>query len=111
MILTRLERLKRDLEVGSRELRLSLIERLEEIFNLASDLAGGRVETQTEGGVRARVSLAERWRWTRVAAHTAKMIAGLSESLDERALNEQLMELEALIREAAGRSGLQVTEA
>jgi hypothetical protein len=45
MILTRLERLKRDLEAGSRELRLSLIERLEEIFNLASDLAGGRVET------------------------------------------------------------------
>jgi len=60
MISRRIRKLRQDLDVDTQKMRAGMLESLEQIFNLASSLARGKVETRTEEGETVKVTLKER---------------------------------------------------
>jgi len=97
MIIRHVVELRESTERDAQQLRLRTLKDLERVFNLASELAGGRVKTQTEGGRTKKLSLAERRRWLVVAAKAAEMIKRVTKGFDENEIRVGLQELEKLV--------------
>ena len=79
------------------DLRLQTLRCLKEVFNLTSELAGGEIKTQTEGGKTQRVTIGERKMWLHVASKIAHTIEIVSSGFDEKKINMKLEELEGLV--------------
>ena len=77
------------LRVHTQQLRGKLLKSLEELYDLAYDLARNR-----------NIDLSVRNRWARVAAYCAQTIECIAKGFDERQLDEDLNELERLVNEA-----------
>lgn len=100
MISRQVAELKEDAKHDIQQVRLKILNDLERIFNLTSELARGQVKTQTEGGKTERVTLRERKRWLLVAKKIAQKMNSNASKLDEDKINADLEELERLVNEA-----------
>jgi len=100
MIYHRFIKLRKRVKVNTQRIRKSLLDNLEEIFNLAASLARGKIKTQIIDGKQVKVTLRERRAWAKVAAYTAQVMNSIAEGFDERQIDFQMDELEKLIREA-----------
>jgi hypothetical protein len=94
----RVSELRRTVIVDTRRLREKTIRRLKEIFRIASDYARGRVDRVTDDDGRMRLlTIPERQFWARIAAYTAQIINTIAKGIDEREIDEELDELEAML--------------
>ncbi|MBS7646299.1 MAG: hypothetical protein QXL91_02515 [Candidatus Bathyarchaeia archaeon] len=107
MVKRRIAQLKEELKADTQKIRLKTIEQLQEIFNMASALAKGEVKYQTEDGKPQKLTLSQRQKWARVAAYIAQIINSVSNTFDERQIDEDLAKLEELINEAAAKTKTQ----
>ena len=104
MISRRIRKLRLKLDVDTQRMRAGMLESLEQIFELASSLARGKVGTQTEEGETVKVTLNQRQAWARVAAYVAQTMNSIAEGFDERRIDAQLDKLERLIDEAKAKA-------
>lgn len=104
MMKRRISQLREELKIDTQELRGKALKKLEELFNLASTLAKGEFQTQTENGKQQKLTLSQRQKWARVAAYIAQIINGVATHFDERQIDEDLQKLEGLINEATAKN-------
>jgi len=98
----RLSRMRRILHVDTQRTRQKLIVRLEEIFEIASDYARGRVKRVVdESGVERQLTIAERQFWARIATYSAQIINSIAKGIDERQIDQDLDKLEAMLNKTA----------
>jgi hypothetical protein len=100
MMRRRVAELKEEVKTDTQKIRLKTMKHLEELFNMASEMAKGEIQYQTENGKPQRITLSQRQRWARVAAYIAQIINGVATHFDERQIDEDLAKLERLIDEA-----------
>jgi hypothetical protein len=94
----RVSELRRTVIVDTRRLREKTIRRLKEIFRIASDYARGRVDRVTDDDGRMRLlTIPERQFWARIAAYTVQIINTIAKGINEREIDEELDELEAML--------------
>ena len=98
MVLRRIQLCRTIVRVDTQSLRSKLLGKLEELYDLAHDLAKNE-----------SIDLPSRNKWARVAAYTAQTINCVASGFDEQQINSQLDELERLVNEARARK--QVKEA
>ena len=97
----RLNKLKRILYVDTQRTRRKLILQLEEIFQISSNYARGRVERVVGNDGKERPpTIAERQYYARIAAYTASIINNLAKGIDERQIDKDLDLLEAMLNKA-----------
>lgn len=106
----RVARLRQTVKVNTQKTRKKMLDRLEEIFDLAVSLAKGEVETQTVDGAQVRVTLKQRQIWARVAAYVAQIMNSIAQGFDEREIDVQLDELERLVNEAKAKAKNEKTQ-
>jgi phosphoketolase len=99
-ILQRFIALKTKIKLDTRKLREHLLNELEALFQMASDIARGKTKTQIVDGKQVKVSLKARQKWAQTAAYLAGAMEKIAKDLDEREINEILAEAEKLIAEA-----------
>ncbi len=92
--------LREKVKTGAEQLRLKTMRELEKIFDLASALAGGQFKTQTEDGKTGKITLREKKRWLLVASKAALAIKSVATDFDENRINDDLKELEQLVKQA-----------
>jgi hypothetical protein len=100
VVLNRIARIRRIAQSDTQKIRMKLLKNLEEIFNLASDIARGEIKYQMVDGQPVKITLKQREKWARVAAYVAQIINSLAKGFDERKIDIMLEEAERLIREA-----------
>jgi hypothetical protein len=94
----RLTQMRRILHVDTQRTRAKLILQLEEVFQIASDYARGRiVKVVGEDGKERPLTIVERQWWARIAAYTAEIINNLAKGFDERQIDFKLDKLEAML--------------
>jgi hypothetical protein len=94
--------MRRILHVDTQRTRQKLIVRLEEIFEIASDYARGRVKRVVdESGVERQLTIAERQFWARIATYSAQIINSIAKGIDERQIDQDLDKLEAMLNKTA----------
>jgi len=94
MLIRRLNQTRRIFQLDTQNIRVKLITRLEELFNLAQANAKSQ-----------RLELPQREKWAKVAAFIAQTINSLTQAFDERAFDENLKKLETLIEQAKAKAG------
>ncbi|MEM3875162.1 MAG: hypothetical protein QXU45_08545 [Candidatus Bathyarchaeia archaeon] len=100
MLKRRVAELKEEVKTDTQKIRLKTMKQLEELFNMASEMAKGEIQYQTENGKPQRITISQRQRWARVAAYIAQIINGVATHFDEHQIDEDLAKLERLIDEA-----------
>jgi hypothetical protein len=100
MMRRRVAELKEEVKTDTQKIRLKTMKQLEELFNMASEMAKGEIQYQTIDSKPQRITLSQRQRWARVAAYIAQIINGVAAHFDERQIDEDLAKLERLIDEA-----------
>ena len=86
-------------------MRKKTIQRLEEIFRIASNYARGKVKRVIEDDGKERpLTIPERQFWARIAAYTALIINNVAKGIDERRIDMDLDELARLIHENKAKS-------
>jgi len=104
LIKKRLVELKKAIKIDTQRLRVKMLNGLEELFDLATAFAEGKIKTQVEEGKKVKVTLKQRQMWARVAAYIAQIMNSLAEGFDEREIDAQLEELERLVNEAKAKT-------
>jgi hypothetical protein len=95
----RLVRLRKVLHVDTQGTREKLIRRLEEIFRIASEYARAGKWVVDEDGKERPLTIVERQFWARIAAHAAQIRGNVAKGIDERQIDKNLDELEAMLSE------------
>jgi hypothetical protein len=85
--------------VDTQLLRNTWIEKLDDLFSMATSMAKGGSKPQQVGDKPEIIAPKERQLWAHVAAHTAEVMGNLARGFDERQFNEDLAELERLVDE------------
>jgi len=85
--------------IDTQTLRKKLITELEDLFDLASLIAKGRVDQQQVGGKMQSITPKERQMWAQVTANIAQVMGNLAKGRDETQFNDDLVELERLFKE------------
>jgi len=93
MLIRRLNQTRRIFQLDTQNIRVKLIRRLEELFNLAQANAKAQ-----------RLELPQREKWAKVATFIAQTINSLTQAFDERAFDENLKKLETLIEQAKAKA-------
>jgi hypothetical protein len=94
----RISQLRRTLHVDTQRTRKKLIARLEEIFQIASDYAGGKIERVLDkNGKERQLTIPEKQFWAKIAAYTAQTINSIAKGIDERQIDLDLNKLEAML--------------
>jgi hypothetical protein len=101
---SRIFQLRKTLSIDTQRMRLKSLERLEELFDMASGLAKGDYKFQCSDGKREPVTIKQRQMWARVAAYIAQIMNTITGKFDEREIDHELAELERLIHEASAKS-------
>ncbi|MEM3580199.1 MAG: hypothetical protein QXH40_05005 [Candidatus Bathyarchaeia archaeon] len=104
MITRRIAELRQEFQINTQQLRTKTIQNLQELFNIAMSLAKGEVKTQTANGKTEKITLKQRQMWARIATYIAQTINSISNTFDERKIDEDLAKLEELINEAAAKT-------
>jgi len=109
----RISQARRILHVDTQHTRKKLVVELEELFEIASSYARGKVQRVVvdEAGKTRPLTIAERQFYARIAGYTAQTINSLTKGIDERQIDADLNRLEAMLNkttstitvEAAGR--------
>ena len=96
VILNRIIRLRKVVETDTQKVRVKALAGLEELFDLASEMAKNE-----------DLKLKQRQLWFRVAAYVAQIINSVATGFDERQMNAYLDEAERLVRaaRAKGKAG------
>jgi len=98
----RVSKMRRILHVDTQRTRQRLIARLEEIFEISSDYARGRVKRVVdEHGVERELTVVERQFWARIATYSAQIINSIAKGIDERQIDQDLDKLEAMLNKTA----------
>jgi len=93
MLIRRLYQTRRIFQLDTQNIRVKLISRLEELFNLAQANAKSQ-----------RLGIGQREKWAKVAAFIAQTINSLTQAFDERAFDDNLKKLESLIEQAKAKA-------
>jgi len=93
MLIRRLNQTRRIFQLDTQNIRVKLISRLEELFNLAQANAKSQ-----------RLDIGQREKWAKVAAFIAQTINSLTQAFDERAFDDNLKKLESLIEQAKAKA-------
>lgn len=104
MMTRRIADIRKEIQLDTQNLRTKTIQNLQELFNIATSLAKGETKTQTTNGKTEKITLKQRQMWARVATYIAQTINSISNTLDERQIDEDLAKLEALINEATAKT-------
>ena len=96
----RIETIRNEVKAETQRLRERTLNRLEEIFNVATKVAKGEIRHQRINGKMTPIRMDQRKRWVRVAEHIAKTMNSIPSNIDEKEIHAQLNELERLINEA-----------
>ena len=100
MVIRRIAKLKKDVNIDTQRLRGKALKSLEELFNLATKMAKGQVK----GKKTKEITLKQRQIWARIAAYIAQIINSICAGFDERQINKDLDELERLVNEARAKA-------
>jgi len=104
MINRKIADIRKEIQLDTQNLRTKTIQNLQELFNIAASLAKGETKTQTANGKTEKITLKQRQMWARVATYIAQTINSISNTLDERQIDQDLQKLEELINEAAAKT-------
>ncbi len=94
----RLNKMRRILHVDTQHTRKKLLLQLEDLFEISSNYARGKVQRVVdEAGKERPLTIAERQFYARIAAYTAQIINNLAKGIDERQIDRDLDKLEAML--------------
>ena len=93
MLIRKLNQTRRIFQLDTQNIRVKLISRLEELFNLAQANAKSQ-----------RLDIGQREKWAKIAAFIAQTINSLTQAFDERAFDDNLKKLESLIEQAKAKA-------
>jgi len=97
-VVGRVHQVRRIMHIDTQHVRRKMICRLEEIFKISADYARGkRQRVVDEDGKERPLTIAERQYWARIAAYTAQIINNVTKGIDERQIDQDLDELEAML--------------
>jgi hypothetical protein len=96
---SRIETIRNNAKVEIQRLRNRTLDRLEEIFKVATKVARGEIRHQRINGKMVPISLKQWRRWVSVAKHIVLTMNGTVSNFDEQQIFDQLNELERLINE------------
>ena len=97
---SRVEKVRKEVEVTTQRLRKKTLKHLEEIFTTAARVAKGEIKHQRINGKMVRITLNQRRRWLRIAEQAAKTIKNIANNIDEQEIYIQLDKLAKLVNEA-----------
>jgi len=100
---SRVEKVRKEVEVTTQRLRKKTLKHLEDIFTMAARVARGEIKHQRIDGKMVQITLNQRRRWLRIAEQAAKTIENISTNIDEQEIKTQLNELERLLNETTER--------
>ncbi len=99
---SRIFQLRKTLHVDTQRTRKKLIIRLEEVFDLASNYARGRITRVIDDNGKERpLTIAEKQFWARIAGYTAQIINSVANGIDEWQIDSDLNKLEAMLNKTA----------
>ncbi len=99
LVKRRIFQLQRTARRDTQVLRSKWIDKLDELFTLATSIAVGKVTSQRVGGKEELITPKQRQMWAHIAAHVALVMGNLARGYDERQFNEDLAKLEQLVDE------------
>ena len=99
-VICRIDAIKREVDTDTQMLRNKAIKNLNEIFEAASKVAGGKVKHQRINKRMAKITLRQKRRWLLVAGCAAETIKLIASNINEKEIKTQLNELEKLVNEA-----------
>jgi len=98
----RLNKMRRILHVDTQHTRKKLLLQLEDLFEISSNYARGKVQRVVdEAGKERPLTIAERQFYARIAAYIAQIINNLAKGIDERQIDRDLDKLEAMLNKTA----------
>ena len=98
----RVSKTRRILIIDTQRTRKKLIIQLEEVFQIASNYARGKINSVTgEDGKPRPLTMAEKQFWARIAAFTAQTVNSIAKGIDERQIDSDLNKLEAMLNKTA----------
>jgi hypothetical protein len=86
-------------KVDTQGMRNKWISELDDLFDMATSIAKGKVSQQQVGDKLQSITPKERQMWAQVAANIGMVMGNLSKGYDERQFDEDLDELEKLMNE------------
>ena len=92
-------------------MRTRTIERLDQLFAFATQIASGQMKWQRVDGKKQPITLKQRQMWAHVAAYIAQIMGNLANGYDERQMDEDLAELERLVDEIKKQSKAKESQA
>jgi hypothetical protein len=93
MVISRMVRLRRTIQVDTQRMRGKALTNLEELFNMAKASAQDK-----------KMKLSARQKWAHIAAYLAQVINSIATGFDEKEIDVQLSELEKLIDEVKAKT-------
>jgi RNA polymerase-interacting CarD/CdnL/TRCF family regulator len=94
----RLNKMRRILHVDTQHTRKKLLLQLEDLFEISSNYARGKVQRVVDKTGKERpLTIAERQFYARIAAYIAQIINNLAKGIDERQIDRDLDKLEAML--------------
>jgi len=95
----RICRLKKTVKVDTQDLRTKWIAELDNLFDMATSIANGKVSQQQFGDKLQVITPKERQMWAQVSANIGMVMSNLAKGYDETKFNEDLAKLEKLTNE------------
>lgn len=103
----RVTKMRRILHVDTQHTRRKMMIQLEELFQISSNYARGAVKhVVDEKGKPRPLTIIERQYYARIAAYTAQIINCIAKGLDERQIDKDLDQLEAMLKKTHEQAGL-----
>jgi len=99
LVARRISQLRRRVKLDTQRLRTKTIERLDQLFAFATQIASGQMKWQRVAGKKLPITLKQRQMWAHVAAYIGQIMGNLANGYDERQMDEDLAELERLVDE------------
>jgi hypothetical protein len=104
VVVRRISQLRKSVKFDTDRLRRKTIASLEQLFDVASDFARGRIKWQTQDGKASPVTIKQRQMWARIAAYVAQIMNMIANGIDERQIDKDLAHLEKLVNEATAKN-------
>jgi len=104
VVVRRISQLRKSVKFDTDRLRRKTIASLEQLFDVASDFARGRIKWQTQDGKASLVTIKQRQMWARIAAYVAQIMNTIANGIDERQIDKDLTSLERLVNEATAKN-------
>ena len=98
----RVSKTRRILIIDTQRTRKKLIIQLEEVFQIASNYARGKINwVAGEDGKPRPLTMSEKQFWARIAGFTAQTVNSIAKGIDERQIDSDLSKLEAMLNKTA----------